>query len=439
MHLEQPAILAQRPQPSLRQLLARGALWLAVPALGVVTAFGIAPGTAVDTLPRETTVLQWALDEPTAEPLPGGLRFSAQDRILRGDTVASALARLGVWDDAALDFLRSDPTARQLFRQLVPGRTLQADRDDSGRLLMLRYSLGAASMLEVSRNASGLTAKVRPVAPDLHTHYRTGTIRSSLFAATDAAGIPDAVATQLARIFSTDIDFHSDLRQGDTFAVIYEVGFDGAEMVSTGRVLAAEFVNRGNRYTAVLFQDEDGQDAYFELDGSSRNKSFLRSPVEFSRVSSGFGGRVHPISGAWRTHKGVDFAAPTGTRVLAAADGVVTFAGWQNGYGNTLEIRHGGGITTLYAHLSRFAPSMRAGTRVRQGEPIGFVGATGWATGPHLHYEFKVAGVHQNPMKVALPRAKSVPASAKTRFLAEAEDTRERLAMVRVAAPARFE
>lgn len=439
MHFKEPAILAQRPRPLLRQRLARGALWLALPALGVVTAFGIAPGTAVDILPKETTVVSWAIPEPEREPLAGELRFSAQDRILRGDTVASALARLGVWDDAALEFLRSDPTARQIFRQLVPGRVLQADRNEEGHLLALRYALGPSAVLEVSRGAAGLAAQVRPVTAAAQTHYRSATIRSSLFAATDAAGIPDAVAMQIARIFSTDIDFHTDLRRGDTFSVIYEVGYDGAEMVSTGRILAAEFVNQGRRHTAVLFPDEDGQDAYYDLDGSNRSKSFLRSPIEFSRVSSGFGGRVHPISGSWRAHTGTDFAAPSGTRVLAAADGVVSSVGWQNGYGNTLEIRHGGNITTLYAHLSRFAPSMRAGVRVRQGEPIGFVGATGWATGPHLHYEFKVAGAHQDPMRVALPRSKSVAAGAKARFLAEAQGAGERLAMVRESAPTRFE
>lgn len=439
MHLQESAILAQRPRPLLRQRIARGALWLALPALGVVTAFGIAPGTAIDILPKETTVFSWAVPEPEPGPPPGELRFIAQDRILRGDTVATALARLGVWDDAALEFMRGDPIAQQIFRQLVPGRTLQADRNQEGHLLSLRYALGGSSVLEVSRSPAGLAAKVRPIAIATQTHYRSATIRSSLFAATDAAGIPDTVATQIARVFSTDIDFHSDLRQGDTFSVIYEAGYDGAEPVSAGRILAAEFVNQGRRYTAVLFPDEDGQDAYYDLDGSNRSKSFLRSPIEFSRVSSGFGGRAHPISGSWRIHTGTDFAAPSGTRVLAAADGVVSFVGWQNGYGNTLEIRHGGSITTLYAHLSRFAPSMRAGARVRQGEPIGFVGATGWATGPHLHYEFKIAGTHQDPMKVALPRAKAVPAVAKARFLAEAQDADGRLAMVREASPTRFE
>ena len=439
MTSKQPEILAQRPRPLFRQRLAHGALWLALPALGVVTAFGIAPGTAVDSVSRETTTLAWELPEPSPEPALADVRFSAQDRVLQGDTVAAALARLDVRDPRALDFLRGDATARQIFRQFVPGRMLQADRDEDGNLLALRYGLGGTSVLEVSKSAEGFSAQVRTATTTLQSQYRTGTIRSSLFAATDAAGIPDAIATQLARIFSTDIDFHTDLRQGDTFAVIYEMAFDGATPVESGRILAAEFINRGHRYSAVLFPDEEGIDTYYELDGSNRNKSFLRSPIEFSRVSSGFGGRIHPIAGQWRAHNGVDFAAPTGTRVLAAADGVVMFAGWKNGYGNTLEIKHGGSITTLYAHLSRFASSVRVGMRVRQGEAIGFVGATGWATGPHLHYEFKVAGMHQDPMKVALPRAKSVPAQEKARFLAEADLAGSRLASVRESGPFRFE
>jgi murein DD-endopeptidase MepM/ murein hydrolase activator NlpD len=217
------------------------------------------------------------------------------------------------------------------------------------------------------------------------------------------------------------------------------MSYEGTELVSTGRILSAEFVNQGRRYSAILFPDEEGHDAYYELDGTSRAKAFLRSPVEFSRVSSGFGSRLHPIYQNWRAHTGVDFAAPKGTRVLAAADGHVVSAGWRNGYGNTLEIRHGGGITTLYGHLSGFASGVRAGSRVRQGDAVAFVGATGFATGPHLHYEFKVAGIHQNPMKVALPKATPVPAHLKTRFLSEAADAGARIAMVRDSAPLRFE
>jgi murein DD-endopeptidase MepM/ murein hydrolase activator NlpD len=244
---------------------------------------------------------------------------------------------------------------------------------------------------------------------------------------------------QLARVFSTDIDFHVDIRSGDSFSVIYEMSYEGGEQVSAGRILAAEFVNQGRTYNAVLFEDEEGGDAYYELDGTSRAKAFLRSPVEFSRVSSGFGRRIHPIFRTSRAHTGTDFAAPKGTRVLAAADGHVAFAGWRNGYGNTVEIRHGGSISTLYAHLSGFASGIRTGARVRQADPIAYVGATGWATGPHLHYEFKISGVQQDPMRIALPKATPVPARLKARFDVAAEDAGSRIAMVRSSPSLRFE
>jgi len=440
MSFEKADILAQRPTPllSLRQL-AFGSLLLVLPALGVVTAFGIAPGTAVDTLEQKTVVVDIPVPEFAPQEAPALRSFVNQERVLRGDTVAGLFERLAISDERALAFLRADPVGRQIFRQLIPGRTLQAETDANGGLVALRYYVGPGSVLEVTRAGESYSARERSASASARVFYKSATIRSSLFAATDAAGIPDAIAMQIARVFATDIDFHLDLRKGDSFSVIYEMSYEGSELVAPGRILAAEFVNQGRTYTAVLFPDEDGNDAYFELDGTNRAKAFLRSPVEFSRVSSGFGGRVHPIFKNWRAHTGVDFAAPTGTRVLASADGHVTFAGWRNGYGNTVELRHGGGITTLYAHLSGFAAGVRAGARVRQGDPVAFVGATGWATGPHLHYEFKIAGVHQDPMKVALPKATPVPARLKARFDAEANDAGARIAMVRANSSLRFE
>jgi murein DD-endopeptidase MepM/ murein hydrolase activator NlpD len=440
MTLEKAAILAQRLANLLpARQVAFGAMLLGLPTLGVVTAFGIAPGTVTEAIERTAVTVDVPLPvpEPTAEaPEP---RFLNQERVQRGDTVANLLSRLGVADDSALAFLRADPVGRQIFRQLVPGRSMQAETNEEGDLLSLRYFLGTSSVLEVVRNGDSFSARERPLAASTRVNYRSATIRSSLFAATDAAGIPDAIAMQIARIFATDIDFHSDLRKGDTLSVIYEMSYEGTELVSTGRVLSAEFVNQGRRYGAILYPDEDGRDAYYDLDGASRAKAFLRSPIEFSRVSSGFGMRTHPIMGNLRAHTGVDFAAPKGTRVVAAADGHVVFAGWRNGYGNTLEIKHGGDIVTLYAHLSGFYPGVRSGVRVRQNDPVAFVGATGWATGPHLHYEFKVAGRHQDPMKIALPKATPVAAHLKAKFLAEAADADARIAMVRGTSPLRFE
>ena len=415
-----------------------GLALVAVPALTVLTAFGIAPGGGIPDIgqARVEQVIELPALEPQPAPPP---RFTVQERVMRGDTVAALFERLGIRDARAMDFLRGDATGRAIFRQLVPGRMMQAETGPDGELHSLRYFLAPTSLLEVMRSGEGLTARSRAVAEAPRLFYRTATIRSSLFAATDAAGIPDAIAMQIARVFATDIDFHTELRRGDRLAVVYEMIYDSGELVAPGRILAAEFVNDARTYHAVLFTDDEGDDTYYSLDGSNRAKAFLRSPVEFSRVSSGFGGRFHPIFRNWRAHTGVDFAAPSGTRVIAAADGTIVSAGNRGGYGNAVEIRHGGSISTLYAHLSGFARNARAGTRVRQGEPIGFVGATGFATGPHLHYEFKIGGVHQDPLRVALPKAEPVPARLREDFTQVAARARETIARVASAPPARFE
>jgi murein DD-endopeptidase MepM/ murein hydrolase activator NlpD len=413
-------------------------LLLLVPPVAVITAFGIAPGSTVNEM--RATVVREPLQLPEQAPdasLPG--RFIAQERVLRGDTVAALFERLAVRDSKALEFLRNDATGRSLFRQLVPGRMLQAETGPEGELLLLRYYLSTSALLEFTRTADGFYSRSRAVMEAPRIFYRTATIRSSLFAATDAAGIPDAIAMQLARVFATDIDFHVDLRKGDRFAVIYEMLYDSGELVAPGRILAAEFVNDGHAYHAVLFRDDEGIDGYYSLDGTNRAKAFLRSPVEFSRVSSGFGARFHPIFKNWRAHTGVDFAAPRGARVIASADGHVVSAGPRGGYGNAVEIRHGGGTTTLYAHLSGFASGVRAGSRVRQGEPIGFVGSTGYATGPHLHYEFKIGGIHHDPMKVALPKAEPVPARLRAQFAEVASRARTTIERIAGSPSARFE
>jgi len=432
-------ILAQRPSwLGLVRRLGFGAALLILPALTVLTAFGIAPSTPS----REgaQVLVHTPVPLPSLEATDISTeRFLSQERVLRGDTVAALFERLGVHDTQVLDFLRSNATGRTLFRQLVPGRMLQAETGADGRLVTLRYFMSAASLLEVERTAQGFVARQRAVTEAPRLVYKTATIRSSLFAATDAAGIPDAIAMQVARVFATDIDFHTDLRRGDRFSVVYEMIFDSGELIAPGRIVAAEFVNDGQTYQAVLFKDDEGGDAYYSLDGSSRAKAFLRSPVEFSRVSSGFGGRFHPIFRNWRAHTGVDFVAPRGTRVIATADGHVVAAAPRGGYGNAVEIRHGGGVTTLYAHLSGFAGAIRAGARVRQGQPVGFVGATGFATGPHLHYEFKLGGIHQDPMRVALPKAEPVAAQLRAQFQEVAAEARATMQLVGSASAARFD
>lgn len=407
------------------------------PAVGVLTAFGIAPDTSL--AHHHLRIVEEKIEVPP-RPLDGaGGILLRQDRVQRGDSVASLLSRLGVQDHAAFNMLRTSPEAAPLFRQLRPGRPIHASTGITGDLRNLRYFVAPDRMLEISRTPGGIDAIEKPYSEQLQRVHKSAEIQTSLFAATDDAGIPDSIAIQIARVFSTDIDFHVDLRRGDRLSVVYEMAHAHGEVVRPGEVIYAEFVNSGRTYEAFRFQDPEGNVSYYSSDGQNRAKSFLRSPLEFSRVSSGFGGRVHPIFKNWRAHSGVDFAAPKGTRIWATADGTVEFVGARGGYGNCIEIRHSGGITTLYAHLSGFAAGVRRGTRVRQSQLIGFVGATGYATGPHLHYEFKVSGIHQDPMRVALPKAHPLPAALKPAFEAVARTGAENLAALRMGRSASFE
>jgi murein DD-endopeptidase MepM/ murein hydrolase activator NlpD len=237
-----------------------------------------------------------------------------------------------------------------------------------------------------------------------------GTIRSSLFADGAKAGLSAAVMNDMVKALQYDIDFAQDLREGDAFQIVYEELWREGERLRDGGVVAVNFINQGKPYTAVRFE-HNGQQEFFDLDGRPLRKSFMRTPIEFARLSSGFGARRHPILGRMRMHKGVDYAAPTGTPIFAAGDARVKFAGWQNGYGRTVILDHGNGITTLYAHMSRLG-SYRVGQRVQQGRTIGYVGTSGLSSGPHLHYEFRVNGVHRNPLTVTMPKPEPLTGTA---------------------------
>jgi len=260
---------------------------------------------------------------------------------------------------------------------------------------------------------------------------KSGEIRSSLFAATDVAGIPDSIATQMADIFSGEIDFHRDLRKGDRFTVVYEMVMHQGQPLRPGRLLAAEFINQQRVLRAIWFQDAGTKGGYYTPEGKNLRKAFLRSPLEFSRVTSGFSMRFHPILKQWRRHTGIDYGAPSGTRVRATGNGSVAFAGQQSGYGNVVVLRHSGGMTTWYAHLRGFAKGLRVGSRVEQGDTIGYVGQTGWATGPHLHYEFRVNNAHRNPLTLALPAADPIPAGRLGAFHTVTASLLTRLDMLR--------
>jgi murein DD-endopeptidase MepM/ murein hydrolase activator NlpD len=266
-----------------------------------------------------------------------------------------------------------------------------------------------------------------------------GEIRSSLFAAADVAGLPDNVTVQMADVFAGDIDFYHDLRRGDRFSVVYEVRYVDGEPVGVGSIVAAEFDNRGRALSAFLWRGEDGEQSYYSETGSPLRKAFLRSPMEFSRVTSGFSdARFHPILQTWRAHKGVDFAAPYGTPVRATGDAKVAFAGQQDGYGNVIQLQHNGGFSTLYAHLSKFSPQVRAGARIAQGEVIGYVGQTGWATGPHLHYEFRAGDEQRNPLTVALPGGEPLTPAHRLAFTERTAPAAAQLALARTLSVARL-
>ena len=381
--------------------------------LGAV-AFAVAP-LAPDAalLPVQTVSEAVATAEigPQLEALADhALDLSFSEVTRAGASMDATLRRLGITDPATLNALRVEPNLRRAIDGRA-GRLVQSRVGAQGELLELIVRMpaevsGSASThftrLSIKPEGSRLGVRTKLVPLETQTRLASGTIRSSLFAATDEARIPDPVATQMAEIFSGDIDFHRELRKGDTFSIVYEALTADGEPVpwnqGAGRVLAAEFVNGGKTHQAIWFET-GGKGAYFDPSGRSRKRAFLASPMEFSRVTSGFAMRMHPILQRMRAHLGVDYAAPTGTPVRSVGDGVVDFAGWQSGYGNVVHVRHGGDRVTVYAHLSRI--DVRKGQRLDQGQRLGAVGATGWATGPHLHFEFRVSGVHQDPLKVA--------------------------------------
>lgn len=425
------AILAQKLSGWLHSSAARRVLLaLVLPFVGVMAAFGIAPDTVTDTVVRKNVVEELALPAlPVIDT--SGETYWREARIERGDTIASILQRLQIDETGSALLLQYAREARSLYR-LVPGRTVRARTTADGRLLALRY-LNGAQLLKIDQNGrDALQVWEGPADVETRVQMSSGEIASSLFAATDTAGMPDAVAVQIADVFSTDIDFHRDLRRGDRFAAIYEVQYHQGEPVKSGRLLAAEFTNQGKTLHAVWFQSPDGEGGYYTLDGKNIRKSFLRSPLEFSRISSGFTrGRFHPILKKWRAHTGVDYAAPTGTRVKTTGNGVIEFAGRRGGYGNLVIVRHQSKFTTWYGHLSRFAPGIQRGKRVSQGDVIGFVGSTGLATGPHLHYEFRINNVYQDPLRVAMPPAPPLAPQYRAAFDEATRPMSNRLALLR--------
>ena len=409
------SILAQNLFSHLRKIKLR---WLLVilllPLFVILAAFGNSSNTSQSNSNQHIDIK--TVVEDVTLPLPVTAvnhdeLFWQLDEVRLGDSLDTLFQRMNVHDEDAIKFLMVSPEANVLNTQLIPGHKLEIKTNLDGKLLHLEYELDKENILVAGLTPQGYQLATQKLILQNHHILKSALITNSLFSATDDAGIPDQIALQIADIFSGEIDFQDDLRPGDYFNVIYEAFYNAGELMKVGNVLAVEFVNNGVKYQAIRFGETEGKLAYYTPEGKSLHKSFLRSPVEFTRISSSFSkGRFHPILHRMRAHQGVDFAAPMGTRVKAAGDAVVEFVGRKGGYGNAIILQHQGGISTVYGHLSAFAAGLKRGMHVAQNDIIGYVGMTGLATGPHLHFEFLIKGVHHDPLTVALPT--SIPVDA---------------------------
>lgn len=428
-HLE---LLVQTMQQHPRRMMAGlGALLLGTGVTAVAVA-PLAPDAADLPVQQVVESVTPALTATLAQAqAPTRFELFHSDLTRRNDSVQSLLKRLGVNDSEAVAFLGRDPVTRRLLLDSPAGKLASTRTSDKGQLLELRVLWPAKNGKEFSRlrielGAQGLQSKLEIGPLQRKVRLAGATIRSSLFEATDAVRLPDSVAEQLADVFASEIDFRRDLASGDRFQIAYETFEAEGEVLGFGQLLGAEFVNRGQKHQVVWFQEAGSKGAFYSPDGQSLKRSFLASPLAFSRVSSRYGMRFHPISGREKPHLGVDFAAPTGTPVRSVGDGKVIHAGWKGGYGNLVIVQHDDQKSTAYAHLSRIG--VRKGQSIEQGALIGAVGSTGASTGPHLHFEYLVRNQHQDPLTLARDGGSpSVTASAKAEFKRQAQAIRLQL------------
>lgn len=361
--------------------------------------------------------------EPVAETDP----LAKSVVVANGDTLSTVFAKVGLSPAVMHAVLASSPDAKQLSRLKI-GQTLEFQLTEQGELASLRSKLNSLETLALEQTPKGYVFKKEQVKPEVSTVYARGEIDSSLFLAAKRAGLSHNLTMDLANVFGYDIDFALDIRKGDSFEVIYEEKTVEGQRVGTGNILAARFTNRGKTYSAVRYTSKDGTTSYYNADGTSMRKAFIRTPVDFARISSRFSnGRKHPILNKIRAHKGVDYAAPHGTPIKSAGDGKVLLAGRKGGYGNTVIIQHGQRYRTLYAHMQGFAKGVRNGSTVKQGQIIGYIGTTGLSTGPHLHYEFQVDGVHVDPLGLKLPMADPIAKSEMPRFMQQSQPLMARM------------
>ncbi len=379
-------------------------------------------------------------------------RFLQSEKVRKGDSIATLLSRLGASDSELLKFIAKNPVA-QPFAKIQSGRMVQAEIGSEGKIYSLHYVQPAAddedgavtpgTRFTISRGDDGFFVKQEAAKLITYTDTKVFSIRSTLAAAADSSKVPESVANQIVDLFSDVIDFEKEARRGDRVKVIYETLADAVSLEAPvpGRVLAVEWVSGKRVYSALWFSDAKNPNSgeYFAFDGKSLKKSFLRYPIEFARISSEFSeARQHPIFKDWRAHRGVDFAAPLGTKVRATGDGSIEFIGTQRGYGNVITVKHGK-FSTTYAHLNEFADGLKEGSKVRQGDVIGFVGRTGFATGPHLHYEFKVDGEQANPLTAELPSRGPLDGSNKKLLAQKSEQIKSLMAQLGTAKLAQFQ
>ncbi len=337
--------------------------------------------------------------------------------VRNGDTLSTVFAQVGLGATTLHDVINSSKEAKQLTHLRV-GQALEFNLNKDGQLESLHSKLSDLESIALTKSEKGFSFKRELVKPEVQSAYSHGVINSSLFLSAKRAGLSHSLTMDLANVFGYDIDFAMDIREGDEFEVIYEKKVVNGKQVGTGNILSARFTNRGKTYTAVRYTNKQGNSSYYSANGESMRKAFIRTPVDFARISSRFStGRRHPVLNKIRAHKGVDYAAPRGTPIKAAGDGRITLAGRHGGYGNAVIIQHGQRYRTLYAHMNNFAKGIRSGSNVKQGQIIGYIGTTGLSTGPHLHYEFQVNGVHVDPLSQKLPMADPIASSEKARFM----------------------
>jgi murein DD-endopeptidase MepM/ murein hydrolase activator NlpD len=426
------------------RIISASALFLAVCAFGAAGVAPLAPDASdlpVKTIAQDIKLPDLSSQIAALEQQDASQKYVHEEKIRAGDTLAALMNRLGVEDEAAETFIKKDKLARAVM-QLKTGKRVQAQTDEDGKLQWLRATVvdgkdNPVKNIMVTRSGEGFSAEEVAAKLERRVEMHARDITTTLFAATDSSAdgtrLPDTIVAQIVEMFSTNIDFRSDLKRGDHFNVVYETFWQDGEFIRAGRILAGEFTNKGTTYQSVWFEDPLTKQGggYYSFDGKSLKKAFLKSPLEFSRISSGFSMRVHPISGNWKQHKGIDFAAAQGTPIRAAGDGVVDFAGVQGGYGNVVVLKHWNNYTTAYAHMSRFGANVRKGQKVSQGDVIGYVGTTGWSTGAHLHYEFRVAGEAKDPGTLNIQAQAPLTTAELTRFKAVSGEMIHRFALLR--------